>query len=49
MESRGVKELSETRMAERAQDTCWPRLSRLGMARTGTMDEKSQETIEELG
>lgn len=40
-----MKEQSETRIADTAQDTCWPRLSRLGMARTGTMDEKSQETI----
>lgn len=39
--SRGVKELSETRIAEIAYDTRWPRLSRLGMARLGTMDEKS--------
>lgn len=49
MGSRGVKELSETRIADRDQDTCWPGLSRLGMARPGTMDEKSPETIEELG
>lgn len=38
-----MKELNEIRTEEIAHDTRWPRLSRLGVARMGTVAEKNQE------